>query len=111
VAALLAFGFASQGWMIWALVPFAALGSIATPAITSLMSRRASEDQQGELQGVLGSINAMSMILSPLIMTQAFFRFTREGTSLYLPGAPFLLAMILMVAALGMFLGSLRRVI
>jgi MFS transporter, DHA1 family, tetracycline resistance protein len=111
VAVLLAFGFANQAWMIWALVPLAALGSIATPAITALMSRRASENQQGELQGVLGSINAMSMILSPLIMTQAFFWFTREATSIYLPGAPFLLATILMLAALAIFLGSLRRVI
>lgn len=109
VLALLAFGFAGQGWMIWALTPFAALGSIATPAITALMSRRASEDQQGELQGVLGSITAMSMILSPLIMTQTFFWFTRAGTGLYLPGAPFLLAMILMAAALSIFLMVLRR--
>ncbi len=109
VLALLAFGFASQGWMIWALTPFAALGSIATPAITALMSRRASEDQQGELQGVLGSINAMSMILSPLIMTQTFFWFTRDGTGLYLPGAPFLLSMVLMAAALSIFLVTLRR--
>ena len=109
VLALLAFGFASQGWMIWALTPFAALGSIATPAITALMSRRASEDQQGELQGVLGSINAMSMILSPLIMTQTFFWFTRPDTGLYLPGAPFLLSMVLMAAALSIFLVTLRR--
>ena len=107
--ALLAFGFASQGWMIWALTPFAALGSIATPAITALMSRRASADQQGELQGVLGSINAMSMILSPLIMTQTFFWFTRPDTGLYLPGAPFLLSMVLMAAALSIFLVTLRR--
>jgi len=109
VLALLAFGFASQGWMIWALTPFAALGSIATPAITALMSRRASADQQGELQGVLGSINAMSMILSPLIMTQTFFWFTRPDTGLYLPGAPFLLSMVLMAAALAIFLMVLRR--
>ena len=109
VLALLAFGFASQGWMIWALTPFAALGSIATPAITALMSRRASADQQGELQGVLGSINAMSMILSPLIMTQTFFWFTRPDTGLYLPGAPFLLSMVLMAAALAIFLMVLHR--
>ena len=109
VLALLAFGFASQGWMIWALTPFAALGSIATPAITALMSRRASADQQGELQGVLGSINAMSMILSPLIMTQTFFWFTRPDTGLYLPGAPFLLSMVLLAAALSIFLVTLRR--
>lgn len=109
VLALLAFGFASHGWMIWVLTPFAALGSIATPAISALMSRAANEDQQGELQGVLASINALSMVLSPLIMTQAFFWFTRDGAPYYLPGASFLLAMLLMVMALAIFQRSLRR--
>lgn len=109
VLALLAFGLATHGWMIWVLTPVAALGSIATPAITALMSRRAGDDQQGELQGVLGSINAASMILSPLIMTQVFFWFTRAEADIHLPGAPFLLAMVLMSAALAIFTLTLRH--
>jgi DHA1 family tetracycline resistance protein-like MFS transporter len=39
------------------------------------------------------------MILSPLMMTQAFFWATREGGAVWLPGAPFLLSAVLMGAA------------
>jgi len=43
------------------------------------------------------------MIISPLVMTQAFFWFTRDGASLFLPGAPFLVATVLMGASLVIF--------
>jgi DHA1 family tetracycline resistance protein-like MFS transporter len=100
---LLAYGVATQGWMIWVLIPVSALGAIVAPAMQGIMSRAAGEKQQGELQGVLGSISALSMILSPLMMTQAFFWFTRDAALLHLPGAPFLLGAVLMAGALVIF--------
>lgn len=98
VGCLLAFGLAWQPWMIWALIPISATGSIVSPAITAVLSRGASDDQQGELQGVLSSMSALATILSPLLMTQVFFLFTREAATFALPGAPFLLASLLMAA-------------
>jgi len=117
-ACLVAYGLANAGWMIWVLIPISAMGAIVAPAMQAVMSRAAGEDQQGELQGVLSSISALSMILSPLMMTQAFFWFTREGTALWLPGAPFLLGAVLMGGALALFVArpctsagqTLRRV-
>ncbi len=106
---LVAYGVAGQAWMIWALIPISAIGAIVAPAMQGVMSRAASDDQQGELQGVLASISSLSMILSPLVMTQAFFWFTREGADLWLPGAPFLVAAVLMAGALAIF-AWLRRV-
>jgi len=107
VVTLGAFAVADQGWMVWVLTPIAALGSIATPAIAGYMSRRAGDDQQGELQGVMGSVNALSIIVAPLAMTQVFFWFTREGATTYFPGAPFVLALLLMVV--GWILGEAAR--
>lgn len=101
VVCLLAYGFAWQSWMIWVLIPISAVGSVVSPAVTAVLSRGASADQQGELQGVLSSMSALATIISPLIMTQAFFWFTREGADTFLPGAPFLLASVLMTAGLG----------
>lgn len=101
---LLAYGLANQGWMIWVLIPISAVGAIVAPAMQGVMSRAAGADQQGELQGVLSSISALSMILSPLMMTQAFFWFTREGADPRLPGAPFLLGAVLMGGALLIYL-------
>ncbi|MEM1273851.1 MAG: TCR/Tet family MFS transporter [Pseudomonadota bacterium] len=96
VICLTLYGLADQSWMIWVLIPFSAIGSVVAPAMTAMLSRAASDDQQGELQGLLGSMKALTMIMSPLIMTQAFFWFTRDGAAIVLPGAPFLVAAVLM---------------
>jgi DHA1 family tetracycline resistance protein-like MFS transporter len=106
---LVLYGFASHGWMIWVLIPISAVGAIVAPAMQGVMSRAAGEDAQGELQGVLSSISALSMILSPLMMTQAFFWFTREGGAVWLPGAPFLLGGLLMGTALAIYVATRGR--
>ena len=96
VSCLLAYGLAWESWMIWVLIPISALGSVVSPAIRAVLSRGASEDQQGELQGVLSSLSALATILSLFMMGQAFYWFTRAEAGLVLPGAPFLLASLLM---------------
>ncbi len=107
-ACLVAYGVAGQPWMIWVLIPISACGALVAPAMQGVMSRAAGADQQGELQGVLSSISSLSMILSPVMMTQAFFWFTRDGADPFLPGAPFLLAAILMAGAFAIFAATRR---
>lgn len=92
VVAFVFLAFVSNGWLALIATPITALGSIAGPAIQGIMSRTASDDQQGELQGTLASINAVGMILAPLIMTQIFWYFTSAYAPVHLPGAPFLLS-------------------
>lgn len=96
------------GWMIFLLMPFTALGALASPAIQGIMSRTASDDAQGELQGVVSSIRAMSMIVGPLVLTWLFSRFTGASAAFYFPGAPFVLSTALMVLAWLVFLGRQR---
>ena len=92
--------------MIWVLIPISATGAIVAPAMQGVLSNRASDDQQGELQGVLASISSLSMIISPILMTQTFFWFTNDSATWVLPGAPFLLAALLMLGALAIFLAT-----
>ena len=108
VATYTYYGFATSGF--WAIVatPVTALGGVTGPALQGLMSRAVPEDQQGELQGIATSLNALAMILAPLVMTLVFGYFTRPGTPLYLPGAPFLLSAIGMVAAVTLFVAGSR---
>ncbi|MEM6407107.1 MAG: TCR/Tet family MFS transporter [Pseudomonadota bacterium] len=101
--------FVSNGWLLIALTPLAALGAVVAPALTSVMSQRAADDQQGELQGVLTSINSIGMILAPVVMTQVFWLFTSEEAWLRIPGAPFLLAMLMMLTAWMVYSASLRH--
>ncbi len=108
VVAFIALGFVTNGWIALALTPLTALGSIAGPALQGIMSRTAPDNQQGELQGALTSINAVASIAAPLAMTQVFFYFTHENAPIYLPGAPFILSAILVVGAIGVYLPVLR---
>ncbi|GAB4386203.1 MFS transporter [Albidovulum sp.] len=86
-----------------AFTAFAALGSVAGPAMQGIMSNATPDDQQGELQGVVASITAVGMIVSPAMMTGTFAWFTRPGAPVHLPGAPFALAAALLVVCILVF--------
>jgi DHA1 family tetracycline resistance protein-like MFS transporter len=103
VLAFVALGFVTNGWIALALTPLTALGSIAGPALQGIMSRKAADDQQGELQGTIASITAVATIAAPLIMTQTFFYFTRDDAAIFLPGAPFLLSAIMTLGCIAIF--------
>jgi DHA1 family tetracycline resistance protein-like MFS transporter len=91
------FATVTQVGIIWVAVALSGLGSIVMPALQGIMSRAASDDQQGELQGVLGSIAALATIISPLVMTQTFAYFAHDSAAIYMPGAPFVVAAALIL--------------
>jgi len=104
---ILAFGFLSivtSGTVALLFVPLAALAGIVSPALQGLMSQAVGDDQQGELQGALTSLSALAMIISPMLMTSTFAAFTSETAPFYMPGAPFLLALILTLMAIALFM-------
>ncbi|MEO1732591.1 MAG: MFS transporter, partial [Pseudomonadota bacterium] len=103
VLAFAAIAFVPSGLILLILTPLAALGAVITPALQGIMSRAVDDDAQGELQGMLVSVNALATIVSPLMMTTTFAMFTRETAPFYAPGAPFILSAILVVAGLIVF--------
>ena len=92
--------FTSEGWWIYILLPIVSLGAVVTPALTGLMSNRIADDSQGELQGAMTSITAVTLVISPVVMTQLFGYFASPAAPVYFPGAPFLAAAIMSLAAL-----------
>lgn len=102
VTTLAALGFVTSPVLALSLTPITALGGAVTPALQAIASRAAPADAQGEVQGVLASLNAIAMITSPLIMTSTFHHFTKPDAPIYSPGAPFLLASCLMLVCLGL---------
>jgi DHA1 family tetracycline resistance protein-like MFS transporter len=74
---LVLFSFANQPWMMYAFTFIYALGGIAPPAIQGIISGRVPANEQGELQGMTTALNSISTILSPLIMTNLFYEFTK----------------------------------
>lgn len=106
--AFLVLAFVESGTVALMFIPLTALGAVVVPAIQGVMSRQTADDSQGELQGVLSSTSALATIFSPLIMTTVFWRFAAEDAPIYLPGAPFLVSMSLMVVCMAVFLAPLR---
>jgi DHA1 family tetracycline resistance protein-like MFS transporter len=101
--------FNTSGFLALVTTPVSAMGGITGPALQALASRATPENQQGELQGILTSINALAMIVAPLVMTWVFGYFSAPGAALYFPGAPFLLSAVVMVAAVLIFVASPRE--
>lgn len=104
ITTLAALGLVTSGTAALIITPITALGGAVTPALQALASRAAPADAQGELQGVLASLNAIAMITAPLVMTSIFSAFTAPTAPVYAPGAPFLLASALMIVALAIHL-------
>lgn len=94
----------SSGMVTLILTPLAALAGMIPPALQGLMSQRVADNAQGELQGALSSASSLAMIVSPMMMTATFAAFARPDAPIYLPGAPFLLAAVLMALALAIFM-------
>lgn len=80
-------------------VPVMSLWGLAGPAAQGLMTRAVAPTEQGRLQGALSSLMGIAGLLGPGLFTQAFARAISTGRGWELPGAPFLLAALLMVSA------------
>ncbi|UTS80298.1 tetracycline resistance MFS efflux pump [Phaeobacter piscinae] len=97
VIAMVGFGFASAIWVVVVFLPIAALSDMAPPLITAFAANRVGEDQQGVVQGVIASLSSVAAVVAPLVLTGVFEQFVGEA-KWYLPGAPFLVAAVLVLA-------------
>ena len=78
-----------------------------TPASQSLMSRRVQPSEQGELQGAINSLRSIATLIGPILFAWVFAAFIAPGRQL--PGAPWLLAAFLLIAALAVALPVTRQ--
>lgn len=103
------FVFANKGWMMFAfMVPFS-LGGFAGPALQGIISNQVPANEQGELQGSLTSLIAVTSIIGPLTMTWLFAWFTSEAAPVQFAGAPFLMGAVLCLVSLLLAVRTLRK--
>lgn len=82
---------------------------MAVPAINAMMSKRTPPNQQGELQGLNGSMSALAFLLAQLVYNNVLSTFTSDRAPVYFPGAPFLIAAGLAVITLSSLFLLARR--
>ncbi|GEP41393.1 TCR/Tet family MFS transporter [Brevifollis gellanilyticus] len=105
-----AYGFATQGWMVYICIFFGSLAGLVTPAVQSLMTQSVPRNEQGELQGALTSLSSVAGVAGPLATTRLFGYFVSDKAPLLMPGAPFFWSSLLMVLSLAIAVPSLKRI-
>lgn len=90
---------ATNGAAYTAGVIFMSLWGLMGPALQGLMTRLVSASEQGQLQGANSSVLGIANLIGPILFTQTFASFIVAHRSWELPGAPFLLAALLLVVA------------
>jgi DHA1 family tetracycline resistance protein-like MFS transporter len=103
--ALVILGFATQGWIVFALMPLFALGGVGMPALQSLTTMQVSADKQGQLQGVLASIVSLSAIFGPLFFSMVYFA-VKPGWA----GSIWIIGALIYLLAVPLMLGIRRPV-
>jgi len=71
-AALVVMAFATDGWMVFAIMPVFALAGIGAPALQSLATRLVDDSRQGQFQGVLTSAVSLASIVGPLVFSTIY---------------------------------------
>jgi DHA1 family tetracycline resistance protein-like MFS transporter len=94
------YGLARTGPIFWFGVPVMALWGIATPSLQAIMTRLVDATEQGRLQGALASLVGLASLIGPTVFTQTFAVFIGTRADLGIPGAPFLLAAVLVFVAM-----------
>jgi DHA1 family tetracycline resistance protein-like MFS transporter len=79
-----------------------ALGGVATPALQTLMTLKVAPDEQGRLQGAIGSIASFTSIVAPIGFTQIFAWAIASAHGATWSGVTMLIGAALTVAACGL---------
>ena len=99
VAGFLIVAFAPTGPIFLLAIPVIALWGLEGPACMALMSRLVGASEQGRLQGANSSVNGIALLFGPGLYTLTFAFAIGGGRDFNLPGAPFVIAALLLVAA------------
>jgi MFS family permease len=91
VAALLGYGLASHGWMLYAVMSVGVFAGIAGPALQAYITKHVPANEQGAVQGVYSGLQSLASIPGPLLGGWSFGWAVEAGKPGWLAGTPFFL--------------------
>ena len=103
------YGLAPTTAVFFAGVPLVALWGLAGPAAQSLMTQQVDPTEQGQLQGAISGVQGVAFMIGPVLFTAVYAVFIGTPSGWQLPGAPFLLAALLLAAGFGLAWRVTRR--
>jgi DHA1 family tetracycline resistance protein-like MFS transporter len=87
MAAQIAYGFASAGWMVFVIMALASIAGIGAPALQAYMTKHVPPNEQGSVQGVFTGLGSLAAIPGPLIATWSFGWAVAPEHTVHLPRA------------------------
>ncbi|KFN50700.1 TCR/Tet family MFS transporter [Arenimonas composti] len=99
LAGFLLYAFAGEGWLFLLGIPVMAFWGLANPSVQALATRAVGADEQGRLQGAFMSLASLCGVFAPLMYASVFAHAIVPNAPLYYPGAPFLLAAVIVALA------------
>jgi MFS transporter, DHA1 family, tetracycline resistance protein len=103
------YGLAPTSAIFFAGVPLVALWGLAGPAAQSLMTQQVDPSEQGRLQGAISGVQGVAFMTGPVLFTAVYAAFIGGHSGWKLPGAPFLLAAVLLGTAFALAWRVARR--
>ncbi|TMC57341.1 MAG: TCR/Tet family MFS transporter [Chloroflexi bacterium] len=108
IAAELLLGLAPTSALFLIGLPIFSFFGLTGASLQSLATREVAANEQGQLQGALSSLRSICTIITPGLYTGTFALFVGPLAGLGVPGAPFLLAAILLASAFAVLARSAR---
>jgi len=93
-------GLAPNGYWLWAGIALLSSWALSSAAVMSLMTRRVASNEQGHLQGANASLMGIASMLGPGIFTISYATAINPKYGYDLPGVPFLIGALFLLAAL-----------
>ena len=97
------YAFSGSPWVLYAWMVVWSLGGVGGPALNAIMSKQVPANEQGELMGARASMDSITSIVAPLLMTNLFAYFTSGRSFIYFAGASFLAAGLFELGAVLIF--------
>jgi MFS transporter, DHA1 family, tetracycline resistance protein len=92
IAGFVTYALITETWMAFAAMAFIALQGLVQPSLMAMLSRRATPETQGEVQGISAMALGLGSIAGPLVLTSPMAWFTGPNAPFYFPGAPYVIA-------------------
>ena len=98
-AGFMLYAFAPTSLWFVAAIPIVGLWGLAGPTSQGIMTRAVGASAQGELQGAMGSLAGIAMMIGPTVFATVFAWSIRHDASWHVPGLAYALAGLLLFAA------------
>ena len=100
--AFVAWGLASQGWVVFVVIVANLFGFTTQSAMQSIVSSAADATQQGEAMGAVSSLNSLMAVLAPMIATPLLGAVSHYPRGDWHLGAPLYFCALLQGVSLGL---------